>query len=555
MKQEEEHDSDGSACSCLLPTLRKTSAQFEMFSAGQTVVIGVSGGADSTALLFALAGLRAEWELSLVACHVHHGIRGVEADADAAYVEELCTCLNIACRVERADVPAIQKRRHVSMQQAARDVRHSLLRQVAGEVGAARIALAHTHDDRTETILLNILRGGGLEGLAGFPAAAFPLVRPLYDVTRAQVERYCAEHGLHPQQDSSNLKTAYRRNRIRLDLLPNLRAFYNPHADDALLRLADLARDDNALLEEMASQTLAKLLASASFPADNKNNTKANNALALPQSDVNALPIALRRRVLRQAIALVRGHLQDVTFEILETFLSACEKPTAYSVELPSTSDVTVRLRCNGQEVQIAPSPALTSPVPWQVTLAVPGQTFVPQAGVTIRVNVCTPDEAQSLSTNFYELNHHEQGSPLYMKSPSSSDEGAARRGVGVRYLQSERGGLFLWAKSDITLPLVVRSWLPGDRMRPRGLSGTKKLQDIFTDAGIPAGERGQVPILVEDAGRGRILVVGDLRVDATATFATRLPDAHSALLKWAIREESDAAENEELFAITFEYE
>ena len=185
----------------LLAVMGGTVVRYGMFASGQTVVVGVSGGPDSTALLHALALLREEWGLSLVACHVNHGIRGAESDADAEYVRELCARLKVECRVEHADVPALQKRRHVSMQQAARDIRHARLRRTADEVRAERIALAHTRDDRTETVLLNILRGGGLEGLSGFAPVALPLVRPLYDVTRVQVERYCAEHGLQPRQD------------------------------------------------------------------------------------------------------------------------------------------------------------------------------------------------------------------------------------------------------------------------------------------------------------------------------------------------------------------
>jgi tRNA(Ile)-lysidine synthase len=521
----------------LLTNLRATVVRHEMFTSRQTVVVGVSGGPDSTALLCALAQMREDWRLSLVACHVNHGIRGAESDADATYAQELCARLNVECRVEHADVPALQKRRHVSLQQAARDARHALLRRIAGEAGAERIALAHTRDDRAETILLNILRGGGLEGLSGFAPIAFPLVRPLYDVTRAQVERYCDEHGLHPRQDSSNAKTTYRRNRIRLELLPQLRAFYNPHADDALLHLSDLARDDNALLEQMASQKLTELLASA----NNRDKDKDQNTLALPQSDLNTLPIALRRRVLRQAIARARGHLQDITFETLATFLSACEKQIAYSVELPSTNALTIRLRCDGQQLQIAPRHAPSSRVAWQTPLAMPGRTFVPQAGVTVSVNACSPGDAKSFLMQSLTIEGAAGGEPI--------PEG------GAHAAPDEHGGFFLWARRDITLPLVVRSWLPGDRMRPRGLNGTKKLQDIFTEAGIPTIERGRVPVLVDDAGQGRVLAVGDLRVDAAAIFVARLPDARSALSQWVSGEESGAAKNQELFAIAFKYE
>jgi len=156
-------------------------------------------------------GLRNEWGLTLVAAHLNHGFRGAEADADADYVTDLCRALDVPCISERIDVPALQRRRRLSAQAAAREARHAFLRRAAAEHSADRIALGHNRDDRIETILLNLLRGTGLEGLAGFPpidstAADSPvvpatpvvtriarplLVRPLYDAGRAQIEAYC----------------------------------------------------------------------------------------------------------------------------------------------------------------------------------------------------------------------------------------------------------------------------------------------------------------------------------------------------------------------------
>ena len=143
-------------------------------------------------------------------------------------------------------------RLHLSAQEAARNARHTLLRIVLAERSAARIALGHTQDDRVETVLGNILRGTGLEGLGAMPPKDLPLIRPLYEVTRAETHAYCETHRLQPRQDSSNAELHYRRNRLRMELLPELRTHYNSNVDAAILRLAELTDADNSYLEEAA---------------------------------------------------------------------------------------------------------------------------------------------------------------------------------------------------------------------------------------------------------------------------------------------------------------
>ena len=537
----------------LLVTLRDTVTYNAMFAPGQTVVIGVSGGPDSTALLHALAGLREEWRLSLVACHLNHGFRGAEAEDDAAYVQALCARLGVECRVENVDVPGLARRRHLSAQQAARDARHGFLRRVAREAGTERIALAHTRDDRAETVLLNVLRGSGLDGVAGFAPITLPLVRPLYDTSRAQVNAYCALHDLQPRQDSSNLKTAYRRNRVRLDLLPLLRQDYNPHVDDALLRLADLAREDDALLQTLADDTLNALLA--------RRPQNSPDSLQLPAHALNALPLALRRRILRLAIARVRGHLQDVDFNAVNSLLAACESRRDYEAILPFADNtrgtdtapdgVSVVLRCRNANIEVCRVAASASPLPWSVPLNVPGRTDVAGAGVTIWGAFCRLADLPSTVQQWRDTKTFNQ------EGKSADQSGVQSNSV-----------LYLWARRDIDLPLIVRAWLPGDRMRPRGLNGTKKVQDIFTDAKTPRNQRASIPVIVEAGAKGRIMAIGNLRADETALCAIRLmgePPNWAAWVEDALilgehanaknRLPADPDPTQELLALMLEYQ
>jgi tRNA(Ile)-lysidine synthase len=479
----------------LMTTLRDTVAHWEMLPPGQTVVIGVSGGPDSTALLHALAALRAEFRIGLVAAHLNHGFRGAEADADADAVAALAARLNVACRIERADVPAMRRRLHLSAQEAARNARHAFLRRVAAEAGAERIALAHTRDDRVETVLLNLLRGTGMEGLSGFAPISLPILRPLFDASRAQVEAYCAAHALAPRQDSSNASLDYRRNRIRTELLPYLTAYYNEKARDAILRMADLAAADNRVLEEAAAEAFAR---AASLVTDSE--------VVLEADALGRLPLALQRRVLRRAIARVRGHLQNIGREILERVLEAgaqSEVGKPLQIALPAAETGTVRLLCTKTAVRIVREAARAEPLPWQQELAVPGETSLLRAGFSVEARLCgTRAEAAALAADV---------SPL-------QPMGAARAYPGPSYA--------CFARADVTLPILARSWQPGDRMRPRGLGGSKKLQDLFTDRKVPAAQRVQMPVCVEAGGQGRILWVVGLALDERALRLEGTPPA-----------------------------
>jgi tRNA(Ile)-lysidine synthase len=200
--------------------MRETIMRYRLLEPGQSVLVGVSGGADSVALLHLLTRLAEEWRLRIEVAHLHHGFRGAESDSEAEYVRALCEAWRVPCHVLRCDAPALMRQRHLSAQEAARELRHAFLRETAQRISADRIALAHTQTDRIETVLLQILRGTGTQGLIGFPPMNLPLIRPLYAIRREETQDYCRQLQLEPREDSSNSKLDYRRNRVRLELLP-----------------------------------------------------------------------------------------------------------------------------------------------------------------------------------------------------------------------------------------------------------------------------------------------------------------------------------------------
>lgn len=230
--------------------------QYSLFSQGDRIAVGVSGGADSVALLRFLAALRPQFGWDLVVCHIHHGLRGAEADRDECFVRALAEQLGLPCAVSRIDAAALALRDHISVEEAGRMARYAFFAQTAGEGG--RIATAHTLDDSIETVLMNLVRGTGLRGLCGIPRIRGNIVRPLLDCTRAEVEDYLGALGQPYCTDSTNLTDVYTRNRIRHDILPRLCAL-NPNFPGAMARMLPRLAAQQALTDCLAAQSAQQL--------------------------------------------------------------------------------------------------------------------------------------------------------------------------------------------------------------------------------------------------------------------------------------------------------
>jgi tRNA(Ile)-lysidine synthase len=333
----------------------------DVFAPGTPLVVGFSGGQDSTCLLHALSHSRRKLELTAV--HVDHGLRADSADT-ARRVVELAATIGVACDVTRIDVAAYrQTLKRASTQQAARAARYQALADAAHRHHAAAILVAHTADDQAETVLLNLLRGTGLLGLAGMrmdeplelarlgpPAeASFArntsttarLVRPLLRVPRTTTLAYCTHSGLHLVEDPSNRTRAYTRNRVRLDVLPLLEQF-NPAIRTVLARTAELAADDLAALDALVAELL----------------TRVQHGHAFDLRLFRAQPRALQRRLLRAALEPLTGGLVDVSDAPIEDALDVLQTEgprrayhLPYGIELWIESDV-FELRPEGRARQ-----------------------------------------------------------------------------------------------------------------------------------------------------------------------------------------------------------
>ncbi|SDN48103.1 tRNA lysidine(34) synthetase TilS [Acetanaerobacterium elongatum] len=223
--------------------------QYSMLSDGGPVLVCVSGGADSMALLHLLYSIREQYSITLSVCHVNHGIRGKEALRDQRLVEDTCRRIGIPCKTVAMDVPALARERGLSLEECGRQVRYEAFERLANQFNA-RIATAHTLSDSIETMLLNLARGTGLKGLCGIPPVRGRIIRPLIAVTREEVEQYCLNNNIKYETDSTNLQRDYARNRIRMDIIPVLKEI-NPSLEQTIAReLCALSGDEEFINSE-----------------------------------------------------------------------------------------------------------------------------------------------------------------------------------------------------------------------------------------------------------------------------------------------------------------
>lgn len=435
----------------VLASIRALAAGEPLLPRGARVLVAVSGGQDSCCLLHALASMRDERGLDLHAAHLDHSFRGEESLADSAFVGGLADALGVPATIERRDVPAVARRLRLTAQEAARRARHAFLDEVAQRLGADRIALGHTRDDHVETVLLNLLRGTGLRGLRGLAPLAGSRVRPLRNLPREVTAAYCRAHGLAYRTDTSNASPRYRRNRLRSELLPELATYYNPDVRGAIERLACIASADDDYLEAAAAKALEAAVVERSA-----------DRLSLRRAALSEMHPALRGRAMRLAVEAVRGSIVDVEHGAIAWAVEAATAggPSG-GVWSRTLRGANVRLRVAGPLVAVERVAAPATALRVERTVAVPGTTTVHELGVRVECQVAPSAE---------------------WGGPGAACEAAL-----------DLDALFP--------PLTVRNRRPGDRMRSLGAPGSRKIQDMLVDRGVPARDRDRLPLLVDRVG------------------------------------------------------
>ncbi|MFC1992639.1 tRNA lysidine(34) synthetase TilS [Chloroflexota bacterium] len=422
--------------------------EHRLISSQQKLVVAVSGGPDSICLLNILIKLQKELHINLHLAHLNHQLRGDESEEDAQYVAQLAHRLDIPDTIDQRDVRAYKSERHLTLEEAAREVRYTFLAQVAESVGAERVAVGHTTDDHIETILMHLIRGTGTKGLRGLQPCSqrqisgsdITVIRPLLQVSRKETANYCQHHNIVPRIDSSNLSLSPLRNRIRHELMPVLQS-YNPQITETLLRTARIAADDTAFLDEEATRLW------------NEIAQEQENSVALDKERFLRLPPALKRQLLRTTVEKLLGNLMDIETRHIEAIMAALTKQAGKKLNLPGGLIFSTEY----DKYLISPNPAALSPFPalrGESPLKIPGETLLP--GWHIDATVIMP-EAMKIDASGYKA-----------------------------YLDLDKTG------DNLTL----RSRKPGDRFQPLGMSQPKKLNEFMIDAKIPGAWRKRIPLV-----------------------------------------------------------
>ena len=289
-----------------------------LIAPGESIVLGVSGGADSVLLLHALAALRESMKTELFAVHVHHGIRGKEADRDAEFVGGLCERLAVPCRVEHVDVPAVAREEKLTVEEAGRKIRYQCFYDEMEWVGAEKLAVAHHRDDSAETILFNLVRGSGIKGLCGIAPMQGRIIRPLMDLRRYEIEAALSEAGIGWCEDSTNKETVYSRNRIRHELIPYLEREFNSDTVEHLTKMAGILRDIDDHMEAEAERWIGMYAEPGTLPIES----------------LKAADRALQGYLIRRRLGELGG-LKDITMEHVESIRGLLDKTGEKTVCLP----------------------------------------------------------------------------------------------------------------------------------------------------------------------------------------------------------------------------
>lgn len=429
-------------------------SRYRMFQPGDLVVCAVSGGPDSVAMLHALHTRASEFGISLHIAHINHGLRGEQSNIDEVFTGKLAQQFGIPITTTRVDVPCIMRETGMGEEEAAREARYKVFQETCTNLGASKIAVGHTADDRAESVLLNIIRGAGTAGLGSIRPIRGSIVRPLIETTRDDVMAYIEEHGLPFRIDETNADIRYARNRVRHELIPLLKEHFNPRVIDSLTRLADITLAEDKLLDEQTRSVTRSLLMGG----------------ALDAGLVAQLPIAVRRRVIRAEIERHKRNLINVSLEQVDRVIAALESGLDFTITLPSGRLVACMSGCDFAILRLEP---VRAPVPFERMLIIPGTTEIPESCLLIRAEIV------------------ESAQPV--KLPPTR---------------------IIIDPSILAGPLRVRNIRPGDRITPFGMAGTKKLQDVFVDKKIHRRERTHAVVVTD--GEKILWIVGVLASEST---------------------------------------
>jgi len=424
-----------------------------LLSKEDKVVIGVSGGADSLCLLHVLNTIKNEIGIEIFAVHLNHQFRGAEADADAEFVEDICRKWEIPYKIESFDVPAYAKQQGLSPEEAGREIRYKLFRDVKDVINANKIAVAQNSNDNVETILMRLFRGTGLEGLKGIDILRDEIIRPLLETDRISIEEYCRQNNLEPRVDKTNLQTIYSRNKIRLELIPYLKESFNPNLNESVTRLSQIIKEENDYLEQQTNHLMNSIVQIE----EQRLSIKINNLTELHE--------AMQKRLLRRAVEQLAETLNGYEYKHFQGIIELLNKGTGAALELPknikayiSYGNLILSKKIENKHKKC------------YYKLKYDNDNKIDELGVTISIK---------LSNQIQLSMKQKHTNTIYIDAAKVKEE------------------------------LVLRNRQQGDMFSPIGMMGSKKLKDYFIDRKTPREKRDEIFLLAD--GNEIVWIIGDL--------------------------------------------
>lgn len=417
----------------------------KLIAKGDKILVALSGGPDSVCLLNVLYSLKEDFNITIGAAHVNHMLRGDEAVADEEYSKSLCKNLNIEFYVKKIDIDKISKEKNISHEMAGREERYKFFETIKNHHGYNKIAIAHNANDQAETIIMNMMRGTGIEGLCGIRSKREGgIIRPILCLSRKEVELYCSSNNLEPKIDKSNLENIYSRNKVRLDIIPYMKENFNKDIINTLNRMANLIQVDNDFLEK---ETLDNFKVYCSNTSD---------ALIISKEAFN-LDRAIISRIIRKAFFEFTGKYSNFEMKHIYDVIELSKNTTNKRIDLTNNvlaeniyGDIYLKLKDNiireYKEVVINKGEL--------------DNTHICYENYNVKFNIITNKNNVDFSKN-----------------------------VLIKYFDYDK----------IEERLVIRKRRNGDKMLPLGMRGNKKVKDIFMDLKIPVDERDKIPVLCFD--------------------------------------------------------
>ncbi|HIJ60761.1 MAG TPA: tRNA lysidine(34) synthetase TilS [Nitrospirae bacterium] len=427
----------------------ETVNKFSMINTGDSILIALSGGADSSAITVFLAEIRQQYSLNLHAVYINHQLRPKEIDEEISHSKRLCESLDINFTEGTIDVKGYCKKHNISLQEGARQLRYEYLNTKSEELTCGKIAIAHNADDQAETVLMRLIRGTGVSGLAGIPPKRGKIIRPFIETSRVEIEDYLISkvESLNLDKnkpfimDSSNLKDDYLRNKIRLQLMTEIKKI-NKDFINIIKRTTDIIRDEERYFDILVTKSLMKMI-----------SRKGEGYIELFWQPMESMDRAILRRLIRRAVDEVKD-LKSISFINIEDIIDLIKKGKS-GARIYINKDMRVIKGYSTLKITTLKTISIE-----QQTISSEGQFAIREASLVMDISLCSKDDC-----NFIE----------------------------------EPRQVVLIDADKAKFPLVIRARKAGDYFYPLGFGKRKKIQDFFVDEKIPRDERDVVPLLANE--------------------------------------------------------